>query len=172
MQTTLLKKTELGAQALKTRDPVLPQRLRAAFILFDGHKSVAQVAALLPAAGPGALNAEDVQGLLQAGLLEAADAVQAAPAAAPSEDTPTEPATVSSPDPLSPAEQSQRYMAAYPVASALAADLGLRGFRLQLAVEKAQGYDGLVALLPRLREAIATAKLQPLEKLLLEPAGG
>ncbi|MGE8319952.1 MAG: hypothetical protein ACN6O3_14485 [Comamonas sp.] len=173
MQTTLLKKTELGAQALKTRDPVLSQRLRAAFILFDGHKSVAQVAALLPAAGPGALSAEDVQGLLQAGLLEAADAVQAAPAAAaPLEDTPTEPATVSSPDPLSPAEQSQRYMAAYPVASALAADLGLRGFRLQLAVEKAQGYDGLVALLPRLREAIAAPKLQPLEKLLLEPAGG
>lgn len=153
MQTTVLKKTELGTQALKTRDPVLPQRLRAAFILFDGQKTVAQVAAMMPATGPSTLNAEDVEALVQSGLLDTADAPTVAPPSA-------------SP---SPSEQSQRYMRAYPMACALAADLGLRGFRLQLAVEKAQGYDGLVALLPRLREVVAPKKLRPLEKLLLEP---
>ncbi|MGE8319951.1 MAG: hypothetical protein ACN6O3_14480 [Comamonas sp.] len=163
MQTTILKKTAFGSQALKSRDPVLPQRLRAAFILFDGHKSVAQVAALLPTAGPGALNAEDVQSLLESGLLEAiADTPRAAP---------LEPIAEPAPDPLSPSEQHQRYLHAYPLVNTLVVDLGLRGLRLQAALDKTQGYDGLVALLPRLREAVAAPKLQPLEKLLLEPAG-
>ena len=48
MQTLILKKTDKGLEALRARDPVLPPRMRTAFILFDGNKSVEQVIELLP----------------------------------------------------------------------------------------------------------------------------
>lgn len=158
MQAIVLQKTAFGAVALKTRNPILPQRLRAAFILFDGHKTVEQVTAMMPASGPGALSADDVQALLQLGLLVNANSIQV-------EDVSAEVAVEAVAEPMDP---SQSYLRAYPLACALAAELGLRGFRLQLAVEKAQGYDGLVALLPKLREAITADKLRPLEALLQE----
>ncbi len=60
-------------------------------------------------------------------------------------------------------------MQAYAMTHKLVSELGLRGFRLQLAVEKAQSYHGLVALLPRMRELIDAQKLRPLEKILLAP---
>ncbi|MBB6577884.1 hypothetical protein HNP33_001952 [Comamonas odontotermitis] len=60
-------------------------------------------------------------------------------------------------------------MKAYAIVGQLVGELGLKGFRLQLAVEKAQGYEGLVALLPRLREAIDARKLRAVEKILLAP---
>ena len=44
----------------------------------------------------------------------------------------------------------QLYQQAYPVATRITAQLGLRGFRLNLAVEAASGYDDLVALLPKI----------------------
>jgi len=164
MQTTLFKKTELGTQVLKTRDPLLPQRLRTAFILFDGHKTVAQVAALLPAAGPGSLSAEDVQGLIQSGLLDSAGVL-------PPAVTPVRDRAISTHSSLSPAEQSRRYTSAYYLADELVVKLGLRGLRLLRALEKTTGYNDLVALLPKLREAIAASDMEALEKLLFEPTG-
>ncbi len=50
---------------------------------------------------------------------------------------------------------------------AIVGQMGLRGFRLQLALEKASGYDDLVAMLPRLRTAIDAAHMRPIEKVLL-----
>lgn len=173
MQTTLLKKTELGTQVLKTRDPLLPQRLRAAFILFDGHKTVAQVAALLPAAGPGSLNAEDVQALIQSGLLDSAGvSVPAELAVSVTATAPLGDRAIAPHSSLSPAEQSRRYTSAYYLADELVVKLGLRGLRLLRALEKTTGYNDLVALLPKLREAIAASDMEPLEKLLFEPMGG
>ena len=64
-------------------------------------------------------------------------------------------------------ERAHRYSRAYPLATQLTADLGLRGFKLNLAVESAQGFDGLVALLPRLRTAVGDDRLRPLEDALL-----
>ena len=55
------------------------------------------------------------------------------------------------------------------MASVLVSELGLRGFRLQLMLEKAQGYQGLVALLPRMRDLIDAKKLRAVEKILLAP---
>src|SRR5260370_38974297 len=63
-----------------------------------------------------------------------------------------------------------RYRNAYPLAVAITANLGLKGFRLNLAVEAAMGYDQLVALAPRLREAASPASYLPLHEALFGKA--
>jgi hypothetical protein len=62
--------------------------------------------------------------------------------------------------------KQQRYMEAVRMATQLTAGLGLRGFRLNLAVEAATGYDGLVALLPKIKDAVGQTACQPLEHML------
>jgi hypothetical protein len=61
----------------------------------------------------------------------------------------------------------ERYQAAYPIATQLTASLGLRGFRLNLAVEAATTYEELAALLPKIRAAVGPDKAQALERALL-----
>ena len=75
----------------------------------------------------------------------------AAPAVTAATASPAQPAG----DASAPSEPSLavRYRNAYPLAVAITANMGLKGFRLNLAVEAAMGYDQLVALAPRLREA-------------------
>lgn len=177
MHTLILKKTDKGMEALRVRDPALPQRLRPAFIMFDGQKSIEQVMALLPSTGGQLQVLEDIKQLLQQGLLEllrpagtsqpltsASDIVDslAAPVAAPAAAAPA-PAAGSISNP------GERYILAYAAASQLVSTLGLKGFRLQLQLEKAQGYEGLVATLPKLREVIDAKKLRPIEAILLGP---
>lgn len=193
MQTLILKKTDKGLEALRARDPALPPRMRTAFILFDGNKSVEQVIELLPGNTGRLQLLEDIKLLIQQGLLELLRPAQAGevggwlnhPSEAPgAAHEPVAPASAAPPPSLAderqqaarhtiaPAQVSDptdRYMKAYPVASQLVSELGLKGFRLQLALEKAQGYEGLVALLPRLREAIEAKKLRAVEKILLAP---
>lgn len=193
MQTLILKKTDKGLEALRARDPALPPRMRTAFILFDGNKSVEQVIELLPGNTGRLQLLEDIKLLIQQGLLELLRPAQAGEVGGwlnhPSETPgaahePVAPASAAPPPSLAderqqaarhtiaPAQVSDptdRYMKAYPVASQLVSELGLKGFRLQLALEKAQGYEGLVALLPRLREAIEAKKLRAVEKILLAP---
>lgn len=60
----------------------------------------------------------------------------------------------------------QQFMAAYALATQLTAGLGLRGFRLNLAVEAASGYTELVALLPKLTDALGAEAVRPLKKAL------
>jgi hypothetical protein len=58
---------------------------------------------------------------------------------------------------------AERYLAAKPIATELTASLGLRGFRLNLAVEAASGYDELLALLPKIQGAVGPNACQRLE---------
>lgn len=142
-------KTDVGQQAFKDRSPLLSAKQRSAFILFDGVKTVEQV---LAAVG---LTQADVEHLLAHGLiaadpsaLAAADAAAAA-ATARSARTP-----------------QQRYAEAYPLATQLTASLGLRGFKLNLAIEAAAGYDELLALLPRIQEAAGPQACKAFEQAL------
>ena len=52
------------------------------------------------------------------------------------------------------------------MATQLTASLGLRGFRLNLAVEAASGYDDLLALLPKIQAAVGNEKCAGLERAL------
>jgi hypothetical protein len=144
-------KTALAAQALKQRDVALmSQRQRAALILFDGKRSVNEV--LRQTAGLG-VQPEDITQLVNIGLLSS-------DAPPPADGAPTDfaPSTLSPPSALPngdlpPDEQQRRYREAYPLATQLTAALGLRGFRLNLAVERADGYPGLLRLLPQIEAA-------------------
>ena len=62
----------------------------------------------------------------------------------------------------------QRYTDAYPIATELTAGMGLRGFRLNLAVEGAGSFSDLAALAPKIREAVGDAKFARFDKALFD----
>jgi hypothetical protein len=155
----ILVKTELGHQVLKDRSVVLSPRQRAAFIMVDGRRTVDQILRASQAAG---VTAEDIDRLVQTGVAQEAGVELHAYA-------PTDVAELA---PLAdlPAPQrtpaQERYAAAYPIATRLTAELGLRGFRLNLAVESARDYDDLLALGLKIKDAVGDEKFEPLRKAL------
>lgn len=151
-------KTEAGQQAFKARSALLSARQRSAFILFDGVKSTEQVLASTSGLG---ISQEDIDYLVEQGFLAAAGD---APASTPS----TSVSVVDEPPalPVSSRTPQERYSAAMPIATKLTASLGLRGFRLNLAVEAARGFDDLLALLPKIQEAVGTKACVALERAL------
>lgn len=156
-------KSEAGQHAFKQRSPELSARQRSVFLLFDGQRSVADV--LATTSGLGATQS-DVDDLIAKGFLIPTDLPSSgsnqpvASASAPA--STTAPATATdAPTPVSPADQQTLYRQAYPIATKLTASLGLRGFRLNLAVEAASGYADLVTLLPQITQAVGeTAGLE------------
>lgn len=167
----VLVKTQAGQQALKDRHGSLSSRQRSAFILFDGKRSTEEVLAATAAMG---ITRDDIQSMIDQGLLEpvgrqgeAGSAVSApsaamAPAGDPGAGSLAAPAEGSGRSPM------ERYKAAYPIATELTAGLGLRGFRLNLAVEGAGSFEDLAALAPKIREAVGDAKFERLDKALFD----
>lgn len=154
-------KTEAGQQAFKERSPLFSARQRSVFILFDGNKTLEQVLASTSGMGVTVADVDHLvdQGFLsmvpgsevQPGPVASADAVRRAEEAAlpPSNRTPQE-----------------RYSDAKPIATKLTAGLGLRGFRLNLAVEAAAGFDDLLVLLPKIQDAVGAKAAWELERAL------
>jgi hypothetical protein len=64
---SILKKTDLGLNALKVRDPLLTQKSRVLLILIDGKKTLGELAPLLT---DGSDTHEKFKELLQAGFVE------------------------------------------------------------------------------------------------------
>lgn len=159
----VLVKTQAGQDAMKDRHGGLSSRQRSAFILFDGKRTMGEVLAATAAMG---ITQEDVQTMIAQGLLASAGGgplpsapeTPAAPAAAAAA---AEPAASETARP-----SQQRYKDAYPVATAMTAALGLRGFRLNLAVESTSSFEDLAALAPKIKEAVGEAKYEPLRKAL------
>jgi hypothetical protein len=60
------------------------------------------------------------------------------------------------------------YSKAYPIATRLTAGLGLRGFRLNLAVEAAGDLDKLRELAPRIKDAVGPEKFRELQSSLYD----
>ena len=139
-------KTPLGQQVLKDRSVPLTPRQRAALIVMDGKRTVANV---LQSSGA---EPEDVQKLLDLELITGVPPEGAVPDVAVPTMTPKE-----------------RYMAAYPIATKLTAGLGLRGMRLNLAVEGAGNYEDLLAVCDKIRDAVGPEKFAPLAAALQIP---
>jgi hypothetical protein len=160
-----LVKTESGQAAFKERSPLFSMRQRAMFILFDGKKTVADI--LTSTAGMGATPA-DVESLMQAGFLaRGPDDAPVAPPLAPSGKAVIQEAGDAPIDAVvSDRTEQQRYQDAKPIATQLTAKLGLRGFMLNLSVESAAGYPELLALLPKIQEALGTKACRELERAL------
>jgi hypothetical protein len=154
-----LIKTALGQAAFKERSPLFSARQRSMFILFDGNKTVDQV--LAATAGMGS-NQADIDHMLFQGFL-----ALVAPVAAPlaSADAALAPEAVV-PHVVSNRTVQERYLEAKPLATQMTASLGLRGFRLNLSVESAAGYDELLALLPKIQDAVGTKASKDLERAL------
>ena len=150
----ILLKTPAGQEAMKDRHGGLTPRQRSAFILFDGKRTLAEV--LAATAGMGITQA-DVERMIEQGLLQmpVGRSEPAAAAAAAAEDAGG-----------SGRSSQERYQAAYPIATELTAALGLRGFRLNLAVEGATSYDDLAALAPKIRDAVGADRYTRLERAL------
>ncbi|MES2415296.1 MAG: hypothetical protein V4614_15965 [Pseudomonadota bacterium] len=161
----LYVKTALGQTALQNRSLALTPRQRSAFILFDGKRSSDEV--LQATSGLG-VTPDDVRHLVSLGLL-ALHSVQPPPTAAASvaataQPPRDEPSQTSSGQPTLSAQA--HYSKAYPIAIKLTAGLGLRGFRLNLAVEAAGDIDKLKELAPKIRDAVGAEKFAELENAL------
>ena len=164
------KKTELGQTALQNRAFALTPRQRSAFIMFNGHRSVEEV--VQATAGLG-VTADDINVLVRIGLL--APITESAAPAAPSFALPaTATAVVPMPsqtfvaDSVPSQPDQAHYSKAYPIATRLTAGLGLRGFRLNLAVEAAGNLHKLQQLAPKIKDAVGPEKFRALEQALYE----
>jgi hypothetical protein len=149
-------KTELGHKAFKERSPLFLGRQRSAFILFDGHQSLDQVLATTSGIG---ITRADVDYMVEQGFLAAV--VVASPEVSESA------AALLMATPAGQERSSQqRYSEGKLIATRLTAQLGLRGFRLNLAVEAAAGYADLLALLPKIQDAVGSKACQELTRAL------
>ncbi|RYF56001.1 MAG: hypothetical protein EOO27_19550 [Comamonadaceae bacterium] len=159
----ILVKTESGLQVLKDRSVRLTPRQRSAFILFDGRRSVAEV--LQASQG----DQDDVDTLVSLGLLgRPAESPASIPAALGERGEALPVVVPESMGAAAPTGRSaqERYQTAYPIATQLTASLGLRGFRLNLAVEAASTCEELVSLVPKIRAAVGPDKAMALERAL------
>lgn len=157
------RKTELGKKTFRDRNVELSARQRSAFIMFDGEKDDTVV---LKSLGPMGVTVEDIQHLVELGVIEAVVGAVGVPqlGAAPSGTD----ASLSSGDTVPGPELSEqeRYQRAYPVATKLTSGLGLRGFRLNLSLESASSYKELAELAPKIRDAVGDEKFAELARAL------
>jgi hypothetical protein len=154
-----LIKTALGQAAFKERSPLFSARQRSSFILIDGKKTVDEVLAATVGMG---VTQHDVDYMVEQGFLEPVAVLEhLSESAALSE---TVPGALGAEE--SGKTKQERYFDAKPIATRLTAGLGLRGFRLNLSVESAAGFDDLLALFPKIQDAVGTKACQELERVL------
>jgi hypothetical protein len=153
----IMVKTQAGHRVLKDRSVPLSPRQRSAFILFDGKRTAQEV---LAATAPMGVTREDVEQLVTLGLVGEPAAGWAG--SAERFDADTVPAGLTELPEKPVRRPEQRYAEAYPIAIELTSGMGLRGFRLNLAVEAAGSYEQLLLLAPKIREAVGPEKFLPL----------
>lgn len=166
-------KTNLGQAVFQNRSVPLTPRQRSTFIMFDGKRPLSEV--MNATAGLG-ISPDDVQHLVSLGLLapapaalQAAGGPAAGPVSSPAAAPERPPAGLSvNPQGLPTLAAQAHYSKAYPIAARLTASLGLRGFRLNLAVEAAGDLDKLRELAPRIKEAVGPGKFTELENALYD----
>lgn len=145
-----LAKTERGIQVMRDRSVALTARQRGAFILCDSRHPKDRVIANAKLAG---VTETDIEYLVQQGLVEEVP-------------DPEELAALRADEASRARPPIQRYSEAYPVAVKLAGSLGFKGFRLNMAVEKATSYSELCAIAPALKTAVGEQQYAPLHRLL------
>lgn len=186
----LYLKTEAGKREIQDRALRLPAALRSILLMVDGQRDQAQLRELMTGlrAPDDALEQLVVKGLIQRGDGEAATAAPVEASAQASTATPVAmpveaPAGTSTGTPIemlaeAPAQAPAAALPALPGAINLPADfgnyrrlynfvtdavglhLGLKGYFVQLKVERCPDVDALLALLPEVATALTKAKDQ------------
>ena len=175
--SVIYSKTPTGQLAFQSRSVPLTQRQRSAFIQFDGNRALDEIMRTMAGLG---LTLDDINHLVFLGFLApgvAANAPDSKVAADISEDpgvvselipmAPISPSPMAA-DGLSTVSAQAHYSKAYPIATRLTARLGLRGFRLNLAVEAAGDLEKLRHLAPKIKDAVGLEKFQELENALYD----
>lgn len=154
---TIYRKTQKGQQVLKDRSVALLSKQRMAFILFDGRKTLNDIAQATRGIG---ITPTDIETLIDLELIELVEVT-------PPETIST--TTSQASNPIPPSEYQSRYALAYPIAVGLTSALGFRGFKLNLAVESAMGYQDLLTLLPKLVDLAGHNRCRSLIAILTQP---
>jgi hypothetical protein len=150
-------KTDVGKQAISDRSGSISARQRSALIIINGERSLEVLLKMVEGLG---ITLADIEHMESLGLIaKIHDA-----ALVPADITPPRSAAIDSHVQLG--EAQLRYSRAYPLATQITAKMGLRGFRLNLAVEAAGSYSQLIELFPKIKEAVGAEKAMALEKVL------
>jgi hypothetical protein len=139
--TAIPNKTAAGREEIESRARKLPANLRSILLLVDGQRTARQLRDVISGLHA---PADALDQLVSLGLI--ADAAPANPPAALEHAAPT-------------AEAATRYSVLYTLMSdAVREHLGLRGYFMQLKIERCGNADELLALLPDLATALAKAR--------------
>jgi hypothetical protein len=147
-----IAKTEAGVRAMKDHSLSLTARQRAALILCDAKRPRLHVLHSLATVGS---TEADLEILKEMGL------VQDVPDA--DEDAAIEEAERHKARP-----PIERYKEAYPIASQLASQLGFKGFKLSLAIERASNYEELCEVAKKLAGLVSPQAYAGLKKALYD----
>ncbi|ROU05005.1 hypothetical protein [Lysobacter enzymogenes] len=144
-------KTNEGRDEIEHRTRKLPPMLRSILLIVDGERSARHLRELAVSLhGP----ADALEQLERMGLIASSAAVAASLAA-----TPRPPAAAAPTQAGSASTSAQRYQSLYALMSeAVREHLGLRGYFLQLKIERCANSDELAALLPELSAALAKVR--------------
>lgn len=157
-------KTEAGKREIQDRALRLPAALRSILLMVDGQRDQAQLRELMTGlrAPDDAIEQLVVKGLIQRGEgAPAAAPVVAAPAEAPARTTVQAPAAElpALPGAISMPADFGNYRRLYNfITDAVGLHLGLKGYFVQLKVERCADVDALLALLPEVATALTKAK--------------
>lgn len=150
-------KTELGRQALKTRSESMPRKYHFPFMMCDGLRDHEDI---LTAEARTGFSLVDLEQMFLLGFI----------APLPAKTVAIKPDSVSTPAvdvrAMPTQQQANVFLDASKMATALSANLGLRGFRLNLAVQTASTLTDLDALLPQLEKVLGADAAKPLADLL------
>jgi hypothetical protein len=154
LKETVFVKTPAGQQEITARQLRLHPRLRSLLVLIDGRHRASELLQTLSAIGVTEASLEELEKL---GLISAAT-VAAAPASEPIiEDT--GPQTEFVPRPDHPLDETERKRELYAYFNeAIRNHLGLRGFMLQLQVEKAESLADYHAIRDQFITALGKSK--------------
>lgn len=125
----------------------MPTPARTAFLQFDGKKTVNEVIEEISG-----LTLADINQMINFGFLAPANHGGSTQAPAPV---------------LSEEDKLQRYYQARTLAVQTTGNLGLRGFFLNMSVERTSSYDELMALLPAIAKAAGAKAAQAIEAILV-----
>ncbi len=156
MEHQIFDKTDKGREEITTRKYHLPSRLRPLLVMIDGKQSAGEL--LKKVAGLG-LNADSINELLNnefIRVVEQAAPAETAPAAPPPAATGNDAAAAPLDEIFGGTNQFQAIYQFY--TETIKSTIGLRGYTLQLKVEKAASIDDFRALRDPYLEAVLKAK--------------
>jgi hypothetical protein len=152
MHATVFFKTDAGKQEILERSRKVASGVRSILLMVDGQRNETELTELMASlhAPP-----DTLQQLLGLGLIVAARQDELVAEASASSKRPSLSAGMSS----SPPAVGEKYLALYALMTdSIRAHLGLKGYFMQLKVERCTDLDALQSLLPEMANALSRAK--------------